>query len=285
MTVSRHRRVRAQRLQQMLALALVLVAVGALAASVPVRAAAPRVAAASSSGSVAHQLVGPAPSDGVLHVVALGDSVPAGSGCGCTPFPVRYGRALAARSARPVQVHNDGVPGLTSATIAAMLQDGGTAARDVASAGLVIITIGANDFDSSRADPSCPGGAAGCFDATLVGLAQHLDAILARVAELRRYAPTTVLLTGYWDIWKDGQVAAKAGPDYVKTGETLTRRVNQQLQQAARRDQATYVDLVTPFRGTSDSDDDTELLADDGDHPNAAGHQAIADALLAASSR
>lgn len=43
----------------------------------------------------------------------------------------------------------------------------------------------------------------------------------------------------------------------------------------------TYVDLVKPFRGPSGDSDPTPLLADDGDHPNAAGVDAIADALAA----
>lgn len=43
----------------------------------------------------------------------------------------------------------------------------------------------------------------------------------------------------------------------------------------------TYVDLVKPFRGPSGDGDPTPLLADDGDHPNAAGVDAIADALAA----
>ncbi len=38
---------------------------------------------------------GPSPGP-PLGVVALGDSVRAGSGCGCTPFPVRYAASLAA---------------------------------------------------------------------------------------------------------------------------------------------------------------------------------------------
>ena len=36
------------------------------------------------------------------------------------------------------------------------------------------------------------------------------------------------------------------------------------------------------FKGDDRDQDPTALLAPDGDHPNAAGHQAIADALYAA---
>ncbi len=216
-----------------------------------------------------------------LKVVALGDSVPAGSGCGCAPFPVRYANSLAAQSDRRVTVSNDGVPGLTSAGLTAQLQDGQTTADDVASADVISITIGANDFDYAQASDSCPGGALGCYDGRLATLSRQLAAILGRVAALRRGASTTVLLTGYWDIWKDGRVAAAAGPRYETVGNQLTGRVNERLQRATAGTGARYVDLVTAFRGTAD-DDDTGLLADDGDHPNTAGHQVIADALLAA---
>ena len=71
-----------------------------------------------------------------------------------------------------------------------------------------------------------------------------LDGILVRIDVLRHHAPTTVLLTGYWDIWEDGQVAAAAaaGSSYVTTGDLLTRWVNQRLKHAAALRRATYVD-------------------------------------------
>jgi len=40
------------------------------------------------------------------------------------------------------------------------------------------------------------------------------------------------------------------------------------------------VDLYSPFKGDG-SKDPTSRLASDGDHPNSAGHQLIASALLA----
>jgi len=261
--------------QRLLALALLAASIVALSAGAQ-PSAARHLAVAPLSGRVAPGSTGPG-----LDVVALGDSVPAGSGCGCMPFPVRYARSLATKLGH-TGISNDAVPGLTSGGLLATLGDGQPAARDVATADIVLITIGANDFDPAHADPSCPGGAVGCYDNQLAELSHQLDSILARLAVLRHYAPTAVLLTGYWDIWEDGQVAAGAGPPYVTTGDELTRQVNQRLQQAASTGSATYVDLVKPFRGGSGRDDDTGLLAGDGDHPNDAGHQAIADALLEA---
>jgi len=263
--------------QRLLALALLAAGIVALSAGAQ-PSAAPHLAVAPLRGRVAPGSTG-RPG---LHVVALGDSVPAGSGCDCTPFPVRYARSLATKLGHTAGINNDAAPGLTSGGLLATLGTGQPAAQDVASADIVLITIGANDFDPAHADASCPGGAVGCYDNQLAELSHQLDSILARLAVLRHDAPTAVLLTGYWDIWEDGQVAAGAGAPYVTTGDELTRQVNQRLRQAASTGSATYVDLVKPFRGSSGRDDDTGLLAGDGDHPNDAGHQAIAGALLEA---
>ncbi len=229
-----------------------------------------------------HARLFPSSAGPMVNLVAVGDSVPAGSGCGCTPFPVHYARSLAALTGRKVAVSNDGMPGLTSAGLLARLQDGQGVGADIAAADITTITIGANDFDYTQADPSCPGGAIACFDSQLAELAHQLYSVLTRIAFLRHNSPTTVLLTGYWDIWEDGQVAAFTGQPYVAIGDELTWQVNQRLQQAANASGAIYVDLTAPFRGRSGKDDDTRLLAGDGDHPNAAGHQTIAQALLAA---
>jgi lysophospholipase L1-like esterase len=77
-----------------------------------------------------------------------------------------------------------------------------------------------------------------------------------------------------------------AEADYTDAGRAatiaLTQQVNEVVRSAAVSGDATYVDLFAPFKGVAGDDDATPLLADDGDHPNAAGHQVIARALLAA---
>jgi lysophospholipase L1-like esterase len=45
---------------------------------------------------------------------------------------------------------------------------------------------------------------------------------------------------------------------------------------AARATGALYVSTYTAFKGPAGTNDPTGLLAADGDHPNAAGHQLIA---------
>ena len=57
--------------------------------------------------------------------------------------------------------------------------------------------------------------------------------------------------------------------------------INARIEAAARSHGAVPVDLYAPFKGAGDVDP-TPLLADDGDHPDAAGHALIARVLLAA---
>jgi lysophospholipase L1-like esterase len=58
--------------------------------------------------------------------------------------------------------------------------------------------------------------------------------------------------------------------------------VNRRIEAAASAHGATYVDLLTAFRGSDGSEDCTPLLAPDGDHPSAQGHALIARTLAAA---
>jgi acyl-CoA thioesterase I len=136
-------------------------------------------------------------------VVTLGDSVPAGTACGCDPFPRLYAQAQHAADV------NLAVPGSTAADVLAALP----ANRGVlAGAAEVLLMTGANDVD----DVGDPGPAA--------------DAV----------------------------------------------RVNTALRKAAANGNATYVPTLEAFHGDDGTRDPTGLLAPDGDHPNAAGHAAIA---------
>ena len=68
---------------------------------------------------------------------------------------------------------------------------------------------------------------------------------------------------------------------YLRWSDELTRALNSTICTVARDAGATCVDLYAPFKGDG-SLKPTTLLAADGDHPNAAGNQAISAALMAA---
>jgi lysophospholipase L1-like esterase len=227
----------------------------------------------------------PSPSpttSGPYRVVGLGDSVPAGTACGCTPYVSLTGRGEAARRGTTAEIADLAQPGLTTDGLLAQLGDA-SVRRRIAAADLVVITIGANDFDTDDvASASCRGPALTCFQPTLKRQQGRLGQAFERVETLLGGRSATVLVTGYWNVFLDGDVAAARGTDYVRNSVALTRAENAQISAAAQRAGATYVDLFTPFKGPSGTKNDTSLLAGDGDHPDAAGHRRIARALEAA---
>jgi lysophospholipase L1-like esterase len=216
-------------------------------------------------------------------VVALGDSVPAGSVCGCRPFPQIYGSMLHRRTGGPVSVDNLAVGGLDTAGLIAQL--GRTPYESaVRRSDIVLITIGANDFNDHRhqvVSGSCERGNADCVADELTALRRHLATALARIRALRGGAPTTVLVTGYWNVFKDGDVAIRqVGKSGLEASRRLTRRANRVIRSVTTADGGCYVDLFAAFQRAGQSI--TDLMAGDGDHPDAAGHRLIARALIAA---
>lgn len=223
-----------------------------------------------------------APPPRPLTLVGLGDSVTAGSQCSCPAFVELYARLLGASTGRAVRAHNFGVPGQTSSGLLAVLSTASPASAAVRGADVVTVTIGANDFDPTAVTSgSCVGDAARCYRDELAELKVLVGRVLDRIRALRAGRPTAVQVTGYWDVWKDGAVARRLGTAYRSAGDRLTGLANAVLGAAAAAHGATYVDLVTPFRGPGGTGDDTALLADDGDHPDAQGHRVIARELAA----
>jgi lysophospholipase L1-like esterase len=202
-------------------------------------------------------------------LVVLGDSVPAGTACQCVGFAGDLSAKLGGT------LTNAAVAGLTSRGLVNQLNDR-ILQRVLKVATVVTITVGANDFDESLAgQPSCQNLA--CYDDAMAGLAVNMDTILTRIVGL---VPSTsvIVVTGYWNVFLDGQVGAAKGPVYVQVSDALTRQVNSRMISASIVHTVDYSDIYTPFNGPGDQDD-TALLAADGDHPNAAGHHLIATAL------
>ncbi|MCU1595469.1 MAG: hypothetical protein JWO12_2861 [Frankiales bacterium] len=205
-------------------------------------------------------------------VLGLGDSVTTAAACSCTSFVAQLGTNLTAWEGKPVVVVNAGVNGLTSLDLLRQVQGGHTRAVPGA---VIAIAIGANDFDPRRlSQPGCSAADMACYRASLGSLTKNIDDVLAT---LRRGSASSgpILLLGYWNVFLDGAVGATHGQAYQQDSDALTRLVNAVLIRAAKAHGATYVDLYAAFK----REDDTDLLADDGDHPSAAGHTLIA-ALL-----
>jgi acyl-CoA thioesterase I len=215
----------------------------------------------------------PSEPPGTPVVVTLGDSVPAGTACDCDPFPDRYARLV---SPAAVSV-NLAQPGDTSADVRNEVGDKDVRA-DLRRATIVLIMAGANDlaeaFDDSRDDED--------YQASADQVEANVAAIVDTVVQVHS-TPVTVLVLGYWNVVKDGSVGLAAyGAAGLASAHAATRYCNLALQRAAKQSGAHYVPTTAAFRGDHRMLDPTGLLAGDGDHPNADGQEAIAEAVYAA---
>jgi acyl-CoA thioesterase I len=204
-------------------------------------------------------------------VVTLGDSVPAGTACGCEPFPRLYARMLSpeARSVNLAQ------PGYTAVDVQSQIAGGGEVRADLGAASVVIVMAGANDMAQVFGDGGAYPAAADRVRAAVTG-------IVTAVRRERR-TPVKIFVVGYWNVVKDGAAGRAAyGSDGLRAAEVATGYGNEALRAAAVQTGAIYVPTEPAFKGADRSRDPTALLAGDGDHPDAAGHEAIAAAIRAA---
>jgi lysophospholipase L1-like esterase len=217
-----------------------------------------------------------------LTVVGIGDSVTAGTACDCTDFVHRYAAQIPASAGGPARAVNLGVGGQTSAELLSEIGSGGAMAQQVAAADVLLVTIGANDLVPLQDTWSSSGCAASCSSPAVLGVGRNITGIVDHAKALRGGRPIRILVTDYWNVFEDGDVAsASHGSAYLAWSDALSRQLNASVCSAARGAGATCVDLYGPFKGDG-SRNPTALLAGDGDHPNAAGHDLIAAALLRA---
>jgi acyl-CoA thioesterase I len=206
-------------------------------------------------------------------VLTFGDSVPAGTACGCTPFPELYARRL---DPGAVSV-NRARPGRTAADVRAEL-DTADAAAAVRHADVVLIMAGANDVAAAFE----AGAGAAAYARTAAVLRRDMAAAVTRIRALRG-TTVTVLVLGYWNVVEDGAVGrADYGPGGTADAQAATHYADDALSEAAGAAGAQYLDTSPALKGDDGATDPTGLLAPDGDHPNARGHAAIAAAVHAA---
>jgi lysophospholipase L1-like esterase len=233
-----------------------------------------------SSGSPAATKSPTTTSSGSAHgntwsVVALGDSVPAGSACDCTPYPQLSASDLSVPGLREVSADNRAVGGYTTTDVIRQLTQNHEVIEAVKQSDAVELEVGANDIAYST---KC-GTTVDCYTPGIPELEQNLRAIVQQVDELTAGRPMLVVLLDYWSVWLGGQYAQAKGQAYVDAAATVTGEVNAAIKTVAGQTKSGYVDLRAAFKGPDYSYDETHYLASDGDHPNAEGHQKIASAL------
>lgn len=213
--------------------------------------------------------VGPSTGGTRLRVLSLGDSVPAGDVCACTPFPDLVAAGLAPDGAADVRRLASG--GATAVDVTATVtrldtEQGPT----LGSPDVVLLEAGANDVVDLAGRPGADAAVQRAVDA-VAGAVDVLSASGARVVVL-----------DYWAVGLDGAVARRTyTPEELGAQVELTDDFDDHLA-AAVGTRAVFVDLRPVFHGPHGTVDPTPLLAPDGDHPDARGHRAIADAVLTA---
>jgi lysophospholipase L1-like esterase len=221
------------------------------------------------------------PSSQTIHVVGLGDSVMAGTHCGCKGLAEEYGRALAAREGVHVAVSNLADDGKVTEDLIEDLRDDPSTQSSISGASVVLVTIGANDLLPELDRWRSSGCARSCFAEPAVRMGRNLAKVLAAIARVQDGRHGVVLVTDYWNVFTDGDVArSDGGQAQVDWSADVTAEANRHICAAARAAHDTCVHLVPVFK--PGGADPTRLLASDGDHPDAAGVRAIVRALIAA---
>lgn len=213
-------------------------------------------------------------------VVGLGDSVMSGSQCDCATFLSTYATELGRLTGLHHDAINLGVDGLTADDLWQSLRTDPATRSAVSGADVIVVTVGANDLSPAVARfESADGCDESCIGAVVEPMERALSDSLDVVHVLRKPG-ALVLVTNYWNVYAVGPaLEADFGPEWAGFSESMTARANASIAAVTAAHGDTVVDLLAAFGAPADQ---PALLLEDGDHPNAAGSQRIAEALLAA---
>ena len=231
-----------------------------------------------------------------LQVVAIGDSIAYGGvDCNnCRTFVDLY----AARAARDLRVrvvvqnlsqHDN----LTTARLSDELRKSATLRRAVASADVILVSVGFNDTPWNSLDDSCdadhgwPDGVLDadwaiytgpCLEVEVQRYRDNLSAVFAKLRALRAGKRTVIRLAAQYN-----DIVNTSDPSVPKQGFEPSVVVDQQFSMTAcsvaKEHGARCADIGRAFNGPDGHRGAYPLLGPDATHPNAAGHRLIANTL------
>jgi lysophospholipase L1-like esterase len=211
-------------------------------------------------------------------VVAFGDSVPYASHCGCPGFVDEYAALAGNDVGLAPTVYNFSRPGSLSEDVLDKLGHR-RVRRAVQAATTVLIMTGANDFTAPFNEVRDGASESDDYPPVAARVQANVTAAIQQLQQLNPHAHIVVL--DYWAAMKDGAVARREySPAALQAAQDATTAVNSALAAAVAATHVTYVSTLVAFKGPDGSQDPTDLLAPDGNHPDAAGHQVIAQALI-----
>jgi lysophospholipase L1-like esterase len=222
--------------------------------------------------------------EGDLVYLALGDSVPSGADLpDAVGYPLRLGQQLADASGRQIQLLNRARSGEQSAGVLAnQMGDIRTIQPE-----LVTLTVGANDFlvpaiecgsaaTDNNPDTRCSGSS---LLRSVPTFERNFRVIMSRLVN---ETGATIVVTTYFNPFPRGSRCAPS------TTDLALRYLNRTITDVAGEfgDRKVVVDLAPIFKGHEGreptgwfSPSPTRIVCTDI-HPNAAGHDAIANAMM-----
>jgi lysophospholipase L1-like esterase len=193
-------------------------------------------------------------------IVALGDSITAGTGdARAGGYPARLAELLRARGRQPTVI-NRAIPGAESADVLRRLESEPRVRAEVAAADLIVVTAGGNDLSHALRPP--PDRPAVDEDSAEATAAANLGAMARRLRELNPTAPVRFIgLYNPFDVLPRDEADARA---------TLARW-NDRIERATDGvHDVVLVPIADLFYGRRDR------LALDHFHPGPTGHDLIA---------
>lgn len=198
--------------------------------------------------------------------LALGDSIIRGIGAGENEsFVDRFSDVLEQQTKKPVVLQNEGVPGMTSSELNALLQTGNLD-EVIQKADIITINIGGNDIIHSVRNRNYL-QAIQSFDMLQAAFAGNLSQITRRINQLNPKA-IVVLLELYNPLESESELYSLA--------DQLLPKWNVKVYEAASQFTSSIVIETTKVINGKN----LQYLSKDGVHPNALGYDAISKQML-----